>query len=175
MLLIRNAQMSVFQQAGEKAFCEELVRHCRTFAPEICRAAGQDNVRAAVDRGVIAARGYGFTLRGPLRFYMELMFSFGSSMDTDPQLPWLAEELASRSADEFTRATRLFERAAEFFDRVMGPADENALRALQRATVVHPEDYDGQPGDFDGKVDRILTAAFPEKRAYIGEIGRAHV
>src|ERR1035438_5788295 len=114
MWLIRQAQMSALQQAGEKAFREELVRHSQEFAPELCRAAGEDNVRAAVDRGMIAARGYGFTLRGPLRFYVELMLSLGSGMDTDPQLPWLEEELARRGDDELTRATRLFERVTEY-------------------------------------------------------------
>lgn len=171
MLQIRQAQMSIFQLAAEKAFREELVLHSQAFAPELCRAAGEDNVRAAVDRGLIAARGHGFTLRGPLRFYIELMLSFGSGMDTDPQLSWLAEELSNRGGHELTRATRLFERVTEFFDRVMGPADEYALRALHRATMAHPEEYDQYSGDCDSKIDRILTTAFPEKREYMGAAG----
>ena len=171
MLVIRTAQMDVFQRDREETFREDLVLHSQSFAPELCRVAGEDNVRATIERGLATARGYGFTLRGPLRFFIELMLSFGSSMDDDPLLPWISEELTNQRAHELTRAGRLYRRMTQFFDTVMGPSNEYALAALLRATMAEPDEYDRHTGEPDDRIDQILTTAFPQKKEYAGVAG----
>jgi hypothetical protein len=63
------------------------------------------SVLLTVRKGIERAAGYNFTLRGPLRFYVEAMLSFGSDFNTDPQLAWAVEVLNDASEpDELSRA-----------------------------------------------------------------------
>ena len=67
---------------------------------------GGEWLKTLVNTGVSRARGHGFTLRGPLRLYLDLMFLFGSDFDTDPQYPWAGEVLKEQGM-EMERAAAL--------------------------------------------------------------------
>ncbi len=164
--------MGVLEEYGERAFADELVAHSQKYAPQLCNVAGEANVRRTVQDGVKAAREYGFTLRGPLRFYIEMMLTFGSRFDTDPQLPWAGESLRNREfRDELLWAEHIFERMREYCETVMGPQDEHAVEALRKAAAASPNDLQKYPGDFTRKLDAMLTDGFPQKRQYMGETG----
>ena len=54
---------------------------------------------------------HGFTNRGPLRFYLELMCVHGWFFDEDPQNPWASVTLNTASLDDqMARSERLAER-----------------------------------------------------------------
>ena len=88
MLEIREEQMAVFDQAARKSFEDEMVQHLAEFVPKQCEVIGEQQVRKVIQLGIERARIYSLTIRGPVRFYIELMFVFGSDFDTDPLLSW---------------------------------------------------------------------------------------
>jgi hypothetical protein len=172
MLTIRKEQMAVFNEAVVRKFEDEMAEHCHAFAPQLCEEAGCANVATAVRKGLKNAERYGFSMRGPLRFYIEMMLTFGSDFDTDPQLPWVAEELGSSEIKhELLRADRVFRRVNEYWDRVMGPDNEFALMALRKAAQAGPEDFERLHGSFETRVQRMLSAGFPQKWLSLGEEG----
>ena len=85
---IRKEQMAALDRAALKAFEDELVRHLQDFDPKHTTVLDEDGVRQVIRLGMERAAKYGLTNRGPIRFYIELMFLFGSDFDTDPWLPW---------------------------------------------------------------------------------------
>ena len=85
VLVIRREQMRALEGAQTGLFADELVAHIQGFAPTLFASMGNDAVRATVSMGLKNALGYGFTIRGPARFYVEAMFMLGSFFDTDPQ------------------------------------------------------------------------------------------
>ena len=87
MLQIRFDQMKVFEEAAWLHFEDEMVVHSREFSPKLCAVLGEEQLRVALRQAIKRAGGYGFTFRGPVRLYIELMFLFGSHFDTDPQYP----------------------------------------------------------------------------------------
>ena len=58
------------------------------------------------------AEGYGFTNRGPLRLFIEMMFLCGSGFDTDPQYPAVGAVLRA-AGDQMQRAQMIFLEAKE--------------------------------------------------------------
>ena len=106
MLVIRDQQMQAFAQNAKKQFEAETVPHISRFAPRQFEILGEKTIGQIVSLGIERAEKYGFTNRGPVRFYIELMFMFGSDFDTDPQYPWAAELLGGSDAGRSDDSSR---------------------------------------------------------------------
>src|SRR3954447_10793978 len=102
-------------------FDDHMVDHVKSFAPWHARAADTRYLHDAVRCGRERATRHGFSLRGPTRFYIELMCMLGGGFDTDPQYPWAARILAGATDDEFLRADQLHTAATRYVERVAGP------------------------------------------------------
>jgi hypothetical protein len=127
-------------------------------------------VRQVVRQGVTRAEAYGFTNRGPIRFYLELMFTLGSRFDTDPQLPWAQAILTDKTAaDQMLRADALYRASADYLDEVLGPRNEHAVKALERLSATRLEEYDLAGDDALGRALSGMRAVYPRKSERVGE------
>jgi len=167
---IRKEQMEAFRRSAVLRFEDDMVMHLKRFTPTHAELLGESGLRQVVRLGVERAERYGLTNAGPLRFYIEMMFLFGSDFDTDPQLPWAGNTLGDPATpDQAMRADRLYGHAMTFVDVVAGPGNAYEKAALRRAVEVRFEDLPAPGGDFDDEVVRRLTWLHPEKCAFVGE------
>jgi hypothetical protein len=170
MLKIRREQMEVFDQSAARSYEAEMVRHLQSFAPRTSEVVGEAALRRVVQLGVERAGTHGFTNRGPVRFYLELMTLFGSDFDTDPQLHWAAAVLTDPApTEQMARAERLHAATLAYLDDVDGPRHRHSIVALRRIDSTRLEDVSIPSGDFDGWALGQLKAFYPQKYAYVGE------
>jgi hypothetical protein len=170
MLEIRDEQMAVFEQAALKNFEGEMVEHVKEFTPKHCEVLGERAVRTVVRLGIERAKEYGFTNRGPVRFYIELMFMFGSYFDTDPLILWATEILNDPAiVDQMVRAERLYEKLTDYVEKVAGPDNEFVKEALHRASQQRLEDLSVRAENFENEMIVRLAANYPQKCNYVGE------
>src|SRR5215813_5278770 len=133
MWTIRDAQADTFRQTALQKFEDEMVEHLKNFSPQHCKVAGEPSVRQVIRMGVEHARKYGLTNRGPVRFYVELMFMFGSYFDTDPQCPWASAVLMDpEKVDQTFRADRLYSATNKYLAEVSGPEHQYLIEAMRR-------------------------------------------
>jgi hypothetical protein len=168
MLKIRPAQMKIFEEAARRRFEDEMVVHSREFAPKLCETLGEDQLRVALRQVMERAGGYGFTFRGPIRLYVELMFLFGSDFDTDPQYPALARILQA-PAGQMVRAEELHAEVLDYQEKVSGSEGENTRQALASLLVMTKKPLPFSASDFVPGMLREMHSTFPEKAAYIGD------
>ena len=169
MLIIRPEQMKVFEALALSVFEQELVEHLKSFEPALCQAAGDDGVRQAVRLGISRARGYGFTTRGAICFYLELMFVCGSNFDTDPQLYWASETLQDGSlGDELTRTDWLRDRMTVYLDEVVGEDNEHSIAALRRLNALDLQAQAANTSLTTEDILKTMASIYPEKAAFVG-------
>jgi hypothetical protein len=169
MITIRPAQMQAFRQAAFKQFEDEVAGHRVKFNPRHCKALGEEGVRRVIRLGFARAAEHGFTNRGPLQFYIDLMFMFGSDFDTDPQMAWAAEILVdSRLTDQMERADRLYVGTNDYLDKVVGPRLKYFTESLRRFRRLHLEDLRMSPED-PGDILSRLENNHTQKYHYVGE------
>ena len=167
MLVIRKEQITVLEEYSQKGFERELAAHITEFAPRHCAAIGNDAVREFARQAIERAEKHGFTNRGPVRFYAEMMCLFGSDFDTDGQLPWVQEVLQNEMLGEQTeRADALFDRMQEYDKAVTGPEKKYYLKALENLSKIKFEDYDLKR--LDDEVKRGLERIYPQKCQDLG-------
>ena len=170
MLKIRNEQMQEFKAVSLQKFEDEMVCHIQEFTPPHYLVLGEDGVREVVRLGIREAKRYAFTNRGPVQFYIEMMFMIGSYFDTDPQYPWAAQILNDQTIpDQMERADKLFYEMQEYLKAVAGPQNEYALRAFQSLSAARDQSVPAMGANFNEEMLRRLDAIYPEKSHYIGE------
>lgn len=170
MLVIRPEQMAVFERNATRRFEDEMVAHSKTFTPRLAEVIGEDQLRLAVRAAIRRAATYGFTLRGPIRLFIEVMFLWGSGFDSDPQYRSVGAALRA-DGDQMSRSQQIHGEVLHYLERVSGPGATNvhdALRALfefaQQPTTVSLDE-----------LGRSLLAEmwrmFPAKAHYVGDAG----
>ncbi len=165
---IRRQQMEAFDRAALVAFENEMVVHSQGFSPRLCEVIGEQQLRVALRGAMERAGTYGFTNRGPLRLYIELMFLCGSGFDTDPQYPAIAEVL-NGSGDQMVRAEQVYEGVVDYQGKVSGENNINVRKSLEFLSAFARKPVSLTSNDFAAKTLQEMTSSFPQKAAYIGE------
>ena len=172
MLVIRTEQMEMFKEEAGRTFEGEMVAHLAEFSPPLFKAIGEQQMLQVVQFGISQAESYGFTFRGPVRLYLELMLLFGSYFDTDPQYPWAAEILANRDVDsQMQRAEQIYERTMDYRKKVAGPDDAYTLRALRNLRMLAQQPLQLSSENFVPAMRQEIARVYPQKAAYVGAEG----
>jgi hypothetical protein len=168
MLVIRRAQIDIFQEMARTAFEDAMLLHLREFSPPLYATLGDAQMYKIIRLGMDNAKGYGVTFRGPVRLYLEMMLLFGSHFDTDPQYPWAAEVLRQVAQPQMDRAALLYAKSLDYLKHVVGPEDAYTIRALRKLSVLARQPITFSP---DGEVLEQLAEVYPEKAEYVGKEG----
>jgi hypothetical protein len=170
VLVIRAEQMKVFEQASRRRFEDEMVEHSKAFAPPLCEVIGDKALRVAVCSAIVRAENYGFTNRGPIRLFIELMFLCGSAFDTDPQYPPIGQILRG-SGDQMYRAQQIHEWHNVYLEQVSGPGAVNVHRALSETLIFARLPLTIAPEDLTEGFLLEMKRIFPNKAAFVGDAG----
>lgn len=172
MLIVRKEQMSALEAYVLKGFEHELAEHVKRFVTKHAEAIGDDGVRQVVQLGIQRARSHGFTNRGPVRFYVEMMCMFGSDFDTDPSIPWAQGILSNDSIPtQKAKSDFLFERMKEYHEKVSGAEKQYYLNALENINKGRLEAYFFTPGMFADDMVNVLRNIYPQKFESLGRSG----
>lgn len=169
MWTIRQEQSEAFRQYHLQKFEDEMVEHLKVFAARLCEIRGDQCIRQVIRLGIARASQYGLTNRGPVRFFIELMFTLGSEFDTDFQYPWVANILQDTKSDQAVRADRIFFSVGEYMDYVAGPRRQFTLDALRKLKDVDFREVRTASEDLERQIVSQLEAIHPQKCAYVGD------
>lgn len=170
MLVIRKEQIDKLAEKKQSSFEDEMVQHLAEFSPPLFNVIKEDQMRLVVKLGLKNAEKYRFTLRGPIRLYLEMMLLFGSHFDTDPQYPWTSELLSDRhSVSEMQRAEWLHTKISDYQEKVAGPSGANTRKALEKLAETGKQPLEIPAKDFTFSIKYEMSRIFPEKTEYVGQ------
>ncbi len=168
-MIIRSEQSEILQTHANAGFVAEMADHLRSFAPKVCEVVGEQGIHDIAESGILSARSYGLTNRGPICFFLELLCSLGIGFDTDPQLPWIAETLNDASIQtDILRADCLYKRMVVYLDYVAGPNNQYSIRAIDRALNFNPLDAPQERWSQQATMNE-MAHIHPQKFDLIGE------
>ena len=174
MLTIRKDQVKVFEEQRLITFVDEMVQHISGFTPEQFKIIGEPDIRKIITLGIKRAESYGFNLRGPVKFYLEMMFMLGSDFDTDPQYYCIREILAdNHEKNQIKRADLLYDKVIDFLDKMLGENYEYEIGALKKFVKIPFDDFQSFNREDPVKFAIKLKEIFPEKVKLIN--GRAFI
>lgn len=170
-MIIRDAQIEALKQIAVENFALDMMRHCREFSPHLAKTLSDEQLEAAVNEGISRAGKYGFNLRGPVRFYVDLMIVLGSGFDTDPQYVWAAEILTREDEDlsQMQRSEQLYEKTQEFLEKVDGEENVHTRKALKDLRGKIQSGLTFHRGTFEPDLLALMKEIHPKKYEETGE------
>jgi hypothetical protein len=113
--------------ASAANFVPSILEEMARIYPQKTAYVGEDRLKVLIERGIVAARSYGFSTVRALALPVVLMFAFGHGCFDDPLYPWIGNTLEdSGIADADARAKRLEKKAMTWLDHVLAYFDEGA-------------------------------------------------
>jgi hypothetical protein len=168
MLLISAKQIEVFREAAMRRFENEMLKHLTEFSPLLFKSIGEEQAHKVIQFGIEQARNYGFTFRGPVRLYLELMVLFGSYFDTDPQYAWATEILKNQDADsQMQRAEHLYDKVMDYRQKVTGLDDRYTFSAY-RNIIFLLKQPSLSPDNFLLDMLIEIDRCYPQKAGFMG-------
>lgn len=162
--------MKALEAAAMKHFEDEMLEHMAVFAPRLYEIHGDKIFREVIRLGIQRAKTYRFTMRGPVQFYIETMFTLGCDFDSDPQYPWCREILEDvETQDELVRADHLFDVINDYLDAAVGVDSRYVVIALQRLNNIGPDILNMITADSKGSLLAGLKEFYPEKTHIVGK------
>jgi len=170
-MIIRQASLDAFKQMAITAFEDEMVQHCKAFAPTICKPLGKEPLPLVIRQGLDQERGRCFKGRGSSQFYIECMLLFGSEFATDPQYPWIAEVLARDDfEEELHKSEALYEAVKKHLDEVAGTDHRYVRGCLRRLLRMLEGDLPVQQETFAHDMARVFEELHSEKTEAAGPV-----
>lgn len=169
-MIIRKTQMDELSKIPLQTFEDEMVQHLAEFSPALFNVIKEEQMREVVRFGIKKAEEYGFTFRGPIRLYLEMMLLYGSRFDSDPQYPW-TKEILKKDIPQMDRAEELFEKILDYQKNVSGENASNTKKALRDLLAMSKNPPESSEATFDADIRREMNRAFPQKFEYVGEDG----
>lgn len=150
-------------------FKEDLLEHLSRFAPELFAIRGEAIFREVIDDGLARSARYGFTNRGPVRFFIECMVAYGTGFDTDFLMPNVHEGLtAQRSDGQLARAVDVFDAIDRYQVATRGRNNELAIAALRRLEPFLNALDSLSADTLESRVLELVDRIHPEKATYVG-------
>lgn len=115
MLIIRQAQLDVFQEQRAREFEKRAASHLRENFPEECAALGDEGVRKTVSAGWARSGSYGFVEEFHILHFLNFMMMLGADFDKDPEF---ASILKDSNLDSRAKINRMDEQSIQ---RLSGP------------------------------------------------------
>lgn len=170
MLMIREEQMAVFEQAAVRNFERRIYEYLKPFFPDYYRVLGAEPVRKIIGRGLEWAKQHQLISERDVYLSISLRFLLGSSFDEDPQWPWVAELLKDEALETAQmRMTPVYDQAMSLLDSMIGPENEYLRQTL--GILRQPQVFDSLPEapSVGHRLLLLLQALAPQKYQVLGE------
>ncbi|BDC48756.1 hypothetical protein F183_A10720 [Bryobacterales bacterium F-183] len=172
MLVIRDAQMSIFRSESKLRLEQDLVYHfLRTYPRECRQAGGEAQIAKVVSAGMDKAEEFGFKGRAELSLFIALGFILGCDFYRDPQIPWAAEILNDRRKirNASLRINAVYDQMLEYLGATAG---ENALPVVKALIRLRDWDINTAPvvgASWEDEMLALFQRLYPQKTEHQGE------
>jgi hypothetical protein len=163
-ITITEQQIKILEPYAYENYISELVEHCNKKYPHLQKTIGEEKLRATLNQGVEKASQSGFTQRGPVRFYIELLIIFGWSFETDPQYSWIQESLQkNHNQSQIDISMKLYGEVDKFLDSIYGENKINLFFVGNKLEQLTLDNAKVSRNHFTQDMLALLQETYPQK------------
>jgi len=164
MFSINIRQMEQLDLAMDERFVRSAVPRLQASHPVEAQSATPAGLESVARLGLARARGYG--LGQAVDLYIELMLSFGSDFDTDPQYRWLWPLLQGLEGVSALERERLLRWHTSLYLGRINKTDGGAS-ALERFGQLDMSTLESVGRDLPGLASSLAAQLHPERMDYV--------
>ncbi|ATZ10347.1 hypothetical protein [Erwinia amylovora] len=171
-----NSQVDVLKKLSFANYLNEIMQHYEIMFPLLIPLLKKECFRSFVEQGIVLAKESGYTQRGPVRLYLDMMIIFGSHFEQDPLFKKLKVE-EDKNVSQIEKSVTLYTLLGKYLKTVYGLSGlyfKESIRVFQRLNIktlpvginvsnnelhellrgIYPQRYDFATSD---SIDELIT------------------
>jgi len=161
---ITNQQLERLAPSTFHNYIDKLMVHCNTNFPYLQATLGEDILRQTLAECTNKAEAQGYTQRGPVQFYIDMLIILGVDCENDLQYPWIKQTIEkNKHLSQIGQTSELYTAVIEYLEKVAGDQNQylhNALEKIQRLTL---NNLGVERENYIENVHHLLYEIYPEK------------
>lgn len=77
-------QVNMLKKVSAENYISEITEHCEIMFPLLIPLQRKDDFRSCIQQSIVLAKKAGYTQRGPVRLYIDMMIILGSDFGKEP-------------------------------------------------------------------------------------------
>lgn len=146
----------------------ELVEHCMSLFPLLVSLQGQDSFRAYIEQLIIIAKKDGYTQRGPVRLYIDMMIIFGVRFGNDPLYQSFTIKKQEMNLSQIEKSMILYSYLSEYMEFVYGKNNLLFKESIKKFQNLDIKNVLANVEANYGGVHNLLKNIYPQKYFFVG-------
>lgn len=161
---ITNEQLKKLEPSVLDRYITELVTHCDEKFPYLKKTMGAENLEQVLRKGINKANEQGFTQRGPVKFYIDLLIVFGWSFETDPQYAWIIGALEKQQhLTQLDSTSLLYDHTIKYLNNISGERSQYLFDAAIELDQLTLDAINLPRENYIQQVHAFLERVYPQK------------
>lgn len=142
----------------------ELVAHCNKNFPYLQATLGEEALRQTLTECVNKAEQVGYTQRGPVIFYIEMLIILGIDCENDLQYPWIKQTIEkNKNLSQINQVNELHSLVTEYLEKITGNQNQYLYKALEKVQMLTLNNLGVKKEQYIENVRHFLYEIYPEK------------
>lgn len=161
---ITNEQLKQFKPYVFENYISELVDHCDKNYPYLKATLGEAQLRQTLTECVDKAEKHGYTQRGPVQFYIDMLIVLGIDCENDLQYPWIKQTIEkNKHLSQISQTSELYAVLVEYLEKITGNQNQCLYKALEKLQLLKLTSLNVKKEHYIEDVHHLLYEIYPEK------------
>lgn len=162
-----DKQVEILKEISYEKFVIEVMSHWKTAFPSILLRGDERIFYRYIREGIVLANKYGYSQRGPVRLYLDLMIISGVNFEKDPLFQWMNTE-KGLSTSQIESSVYLHSKLRDYIDAVYGKNNVFINESKVRFKELNSKNLPvGANGD-KHEVHELLKCIHPQRYNFSG-------
>lgn len=134
--------------------------------PSLVRLLAKDEFRLFIEQGIILANKSGYTQRGPVRLYLDMLIIFGVDFEQDSLFQWL--KIEREDVSQIEKSISLYTFLNKYFDDVYGENSVFFKDSLEKFLTLNVKDLYISIGGDNKALHEFLQNIYQQRYDFYG-------
>lgn len=160
-------QVDVLKKISIESYIDEITEHCTDIFPRLIPLYRKEDVHYYIQQGITLAKKAGYTQRGPVRLYINMMILLGVNFECDPLFQWLKTE-GGNTLPQIERSVICYGLLDDYLASVYGENGRFYKKSLERFKNYSVKFFPEKISSNNEGLHELLRGIYPQKYDFAG-------
>lgn len=160
-------QVNMLKKVSAENYISEIIEHCEIMFPLLIPLQKKDDFRSCIQQSIVFAKKAGYTQRGPVRLYIDMMIILGSDFGREPLFQSLKIKY-QKDLPQIERSLSLYTLLNDYIAKVYGEDGCFFKKSFEIFKGFSAEDFTVKISSSNAGLHELLRGVYPQRYDFAG-------